>query len=275
MTTFPVTERITRVTPLGLRFLDEGAGVPVPDGLVITVTPPAGPAVAAQLTPGGTWIAHDITGLRDVEQGLGTIGWWLGETTALPCHVSVVDALGRFLPTSMDLDLPIRGAVVDPCVPALGTTLGIPLFSGPGRAAPPGRAAVRAQLVDASTHGPASNAVLEVRHDGDLLGRGVADDAGRVAAFVTWPKLAAATPDVLNALAGQTWELDLAARYHSLPPAPAGAPDLCAVLDQPAATLLDTISPPHPLPAASLVFGHELVVRSAGQSTVYVLPPVP
>ena len=142
MTTLPVSERIPRVTPLGMRFFDEGAGVPVPDGLVITVTPPTGPAVAAQATPGGTWIAHDIMGLRDVEQGLGTDDWWFAETTVLPCHVAVADALGRFLPITMDLDLPIRDAVVDPCVPALhssiiGSSLGIPLFSTPMGHPPP------------------------------------------------------------------------------------------------------------------------------------------
>lgn len=269
------TETITRVTPLGLRFFDDAAKAAVSEGLAITVTPPEGAPVQAQPTAGGAWIAHDIPGLREVEQGRGTPDWWLGETTLLRCRIAVRDARGRYLANNFDLDLPHRGAVVDPCVPGLGTTLGIPLFSSPGRPTPPGSAAIRAQLVDALTGGPASYAVLEVHHDTKLLGRGLADDRGRVAVFTPWPALAPPTPHAQNAITGQSWPLDLVARFEAGTPT-GPRPDLCTLLGQRVAGLLDDPAPPHPpLLTPTLVFGRELVVRSGGKSTVFVLPQVP
>jgi hypothetical protein len=146
---------------------------------------------------------------------------------------------------------------------------------------PAGTAVVRADLWDADADAPAAWAVLEVGAPGGATYHGVADAAGRVAVLLPYPEPpwhGSSPPPGSRALSDQTWPLELAVRYSpaaASPPLPdpsAGVPpDLCAVLTQRPATLVDDSSP-LALLTPTLRFGHELVVKTSGRHVLLVYP---
>jgi hypothetical protein len=72
-------------------------------------------------------------------------------------------------------------------------------------------------------------------------------------------------------LARQQWAVGLAASYTpGLPPAP--APDLCQTLRQPPGLLWADSALGEPLAEATLTFGQELVLRTAGAAGGAPLP---
>lgn len=269
MTDIAIAERITTLTPLGIRFWDEAMRAPVQDGLRVTVTPEGRRARTARRSASGTWWVSDLPGLLEVEQGDGTDTWWAQPHPSVACHVHVEDPLGRYLPCEFDVDAPHRRALLEPCTPPaprLGPRLGVPLFATAARPVPSGRAVLRALLWDQTADAPARGAIAEVRLGTAplLLGRGMSGDDGQVLVLFDWPPLRPqAGPGQRDALTSQSWTLELTVRYDGA----ATAPDLCTRLGQDAATVIDL--DPDPL---VLSFGEELVVRSAPQSVLLVRP---
>jgi len=182
--------------------------------------------------------------------------------------------------------VPLRGLLDEDCglpgSPPDEPLGGVPLFSAPSRIAPAGVAAVRADLWDAAADAPAAWAVLEVSASGEPTYRGVADALGRVVVLLPYPEPpwhGSSPPPGSRSLSDQTWDLDVAARYApalASPPFPdpasAEPPDLCAVLTQPAGTLLDGDSPGSVLAPQTLEFGRELVLRTGDLPVLHVLP---
>lgn len=265
----PVIERVTRVTPLGVRFLDAPTASAVSDGLVVT-HPVAGSDAPrrALVNPSGVFVMHGFPGLRASEQGEGDAAFWAAPPVRRSYRIDVRDTLGRFHDFWFRADLPARGLFTDLCAsppasPPAGS-LGVPLFSTSGRLPPPATAAVRAELRDLATGGPASRARLEVRFGGRRRGVGVADARGRVLVLFPYPELPASA--ALSPLSGvapfrsQTWELELDVFYPAASPAStalAEPPDLCDLVDQLPATLL-TPSSPARVARAELRYGREV-----------------
>lgn len=290
-------ERITRVTPFGLRFRDDATGRSVGDGLTVMVRAAGGTRqVTATPNRTGVFVARDLPGLRDVEFGHGhdPTGDGVGESWAdiapAPFVVEVVDPRRRFLPISFEVTAPARGVARPACLQA-ASAHAVPLFSSPARTIPPGMGAVRAELRDAADR-PVAAALLEVVHatDGQRLGRGLSDQEGRVSVSVVYPEPPSSPgspPQAGEPLARATWpvELRVAATFPERPDRPPESelpgralrdpvtpPDLCSVLHQPTARLLATLSPPVPLPSLQLAFGTDLVARSTGRSELVVTP---
>src|SRR5205085_8383331 len=159
---------------------------------------------------------------------------------------------------------------------------GLPLFSAPARLPPAGMTAIRAELWDETTKSPAAYALLEARFKGRLLGRGMADEEGRLALVIPYPPPTrlprTSPPDSPPAAAGtippltqQEWAIDLAARYGpvgSPPPFAPPFPDLLTVLSQKPATLWQDAAKTTPLTAATLSYGRECFVRTEAASPV-------
>jgi hypothetical protein len=270
-------ERVLRPAPIGLRFRDMATGLPVRQGLRVTVTSVRNPARHATLEVNGkgVWYAHRFPGFSD--ETLANAPDW----TALsqPCLVEVDDAAGRFLPLRVVLDLPERGIVdwpgwsslpQDPLAPladdASPPTISpdaLPLFSSAGRTAPAPLAEMRCQLLR-DDGGPAAWALLTAAHGGVVRAIGQADGEGRAVLFFAYPErprasLATSPP----AITDFRWSIELAAYWNGLDPAaPPEFADLMAQLDHPRALFASTLSPPEPLPSQLLSFGRPLVLRT-------------
>jgi hypothetical protein len=115
--------------------------------------------------------------------------------------------------------------------------------------------------------------VLEITPGGGATYRGVAGVTGAVVVVLPYPEPpwhGTSPPAGSRALGEQSWPVTIGVRFT---PGLAGAPpDLCDVLGQAPASALASDSPADPLLAAGLGFGRELVLRTAGHSSLLVLP---
>lgn len=259
-------EVVTRVTPLGVRLWDVATGAPAEPGLVVAFRPAGGTPVVAVRTPSGVHALHGLPGLGAAERGTGDAAYWYQPPVSGSYRVEVSDPQGRYLPLGLDVLLPARGLYQPPCaLPELQAPV-VPVFSGPARAIPAGFAAVRAQL-ELDTGGPASWARVDVTLPHGPVARGLADGTGRVVVVFAYPE----PPAPAAALHDLTWPVGLDAYYGVGSPltavaAPDQPPELCDVLRQsPARLLADDVQT---LTEAYLTFGRELVLRTAGHSTL-------
>jgi hypothetical protein len=282
-TTPIVLETVTRTALLGVRFWDRVTGRVVADGLeVIEATG------GTRLLPSrsGVFALHELPGLRASAFGSGDDAFWSSPPAVSTIAFTVVDTTRQFLSFAFTTDVPFRGLLAEDCgldaSPPDAVVVGVPLFSAPSRIAPAGVAAVRADVWDVDANAPAAWAVLEVSAGSGPVYRGVADSSGRTVVLLPYPEPpwhGSSPPPGSHALSEQTWPLTIGVRYapsQASPPLPApspdAVPDLCAVLTQPAGTLLAADSPSTALGSQLLAFGRELVLRTPGQSVLHVLP---
>lgn len=294
-----VIERFTRVAPFGLGLWDAASGTLVSEGLAVRVyaVSDRGPHSPVRAAPNraGFFVAQNFPAMREFERGAGDAAFWSALPTARTYLVEVRDTLSRYLPFVMHVDLPApRGLIVPRCFAASPPTATgyVPLFPTASRPVPAGMAVVRATLHDADSNTPATHAVLEVREAGRLVGRGISDDRGEVAAIFAYPEPPDAPADAsptasplaspfgattrAQPLATQTWQLDISVRYARLEPTyrpDASRPplaEICEVLGQRPAVL--TLSPPTPLLTAPLEYGQELVLGATTRSHLSVRP---
>jgi hypothetical protein len=131
-------------------------------------------------------------------------------------------------------------------------------------------AVIRADLKTWEGKKPVSWGMLTVEYLGEVLGRGVADCEGKVAVIFPYPEPESprrVSPPEIATPPG--WELDLRIN-HAAEMIGLARPELCALLTQPRARLIDGLSPPAELGTVLLKLGRELVVRSTGSSSVFV-----
>jgi hypothetical protein len=273
-----VLERLTRVAPLGVRLWDPATGRAVTDGIVMRETASGATAFA---NGAGVLVATGLRGLREAEFGVGDGAYWAALPATADFTFEVTDERGRFVDFRFTVTLPHRGLFVPSCLPVSpldGLADSIPLFSAPGRSVPGGLAVVRAELWDVAADAPAARAVLEVTPPQAPPVVGIADDEGRAVVLLPYPEPpwqgGASPPPGSLSLAEQSWTVGVAVRFDSPPlGGPARpAPDLCAVLGQQPATALADLSPPTDLTQATLEYGRDLVLRTAGESTLHLEP---
>jgi hypothetical protein len=295
-----ILERLTLPAPFGIAFWDFATGAPVADGLEVTLAPVNRPALTATLIANrvGVWIAPKLPDRADWELA-ATADW---TTLKRTYRVAVADRFGRFLPLTIEANLPVRGLYQWPRwsdfpeAPLVPLTEGrsppdpspprIPLFSAPARKVAGPFAELRCELVDSATGTPASWALVtassEAAHHASVTrGIGLADRMGRATLFFPYPEgprpqLAISPP----AITDFRWQMKISAYYVPPDPAPE-APDLAAVmaqLDHPG-ELLASLSPRKLLPEQILSFGRPLVLRTGttpdGPSSSLFLDPGP
>jgi hypothetical protein len=126
-------------------------------------------------------------------------------------------------------------------------------------------AVVRADLFDPIIGRPAAWAVLNVRCKGRGAARSIADGRGVVAVGVPYPPPVDVLPESPAqpgaSLWQQEWTLTVRVGYAPAARAPMEL-DLCAALQQPLATAWQDAARTTPLTAATLRYGHELILRS-------------
>jgi hypothetical protein len=275
MTTVDVLDTVTVVTPLGVRFVDEVTGRTISDGLVVSYQRASG-VTYAQTNREGIYLLSGLPGLGASELGEGDGAFWASPPAVGVAAVQVADGLGRFLPFSFRADVPFHGPFFpvcgSPASPPSSQVASVPLYSAPSRIVATATATLRLELWDADSSplAPAAWAVVEIETiAGERLGSGVADERGRLLAPFHYPALPA-VPAGSKALTGQTWTVRLSVRYSRLEPVPPVPHDLCEVLDQGSATLLDSEASTAPLPDQTLEFGRELATSTSGQNVVLV-----
>lgn len=260
-------ERILLVAPLGLRFWDEVTSAFITDGLRVTAHPKHAPAraVSAIASPSGVYGFVRLPGVRDREPDEADDAYW----ASLPARdfvVAVADPEGRFLPCTFAVKAPAQqiGGMLCGGVPAAK----VPLFSAPSRGVSSPIAVIRADLREPDKK-PAASALVEALLNGNVLARGLSNEHGNVALFFPYPEIA---PGGMQSLGEQKWTIRLRVQYAPANPREPvmRGPDLCRVLAQPAATLLDALAPDVPLPDQTLSYGETLIVKSNGKSHVWV-----
>jgi len=268
-----VLERLSRVTPFGIRFWDLVTQATVVGGLAVELYALDDPQrrVSAFANRVGTFFLSRLPGSRDpeFEFGSGDADFW----AALYAHpratyaIEVTDGLGDYQPFRFTHQLPARGLVVPSCLPVASPPSDVvPLFPTASRRVPAGMAVVRADL--RTPTGPAAWAVLEVQVGSTPPVRGLADREGRVAVMVPYPEPVAsparpASPPYAPgaSLRDQQWPVRLSVFYEPSSAVPR-VPDLCPTLQQaPAFAWVDTAGT-RPLGDQVLRYGEELIVRS-------------
>jgi hypothetical protein len=281
-------EHVTRTSPFGVRFWDVAGSEFVRSGLRVSVVEIGSPrSLTAFQNHSGVWIVRGLRLKRPRAEfpsdeafrasdefswgdGMPTF-WTRWSTPVTTLEVSVADGESRFVPYRFRSDAPQKGFARRVC--GEGPADAMPVYPAPTRRVPAGMAVVRAQLAEAATPGPpverhpAAWAYLEVLMGGTVLGASYADGEGRVAVMFPWPAPIDSSlhsppgGNGANALINQRWRVRLRARYNAQLPADR-PPDLCEVLAQPEATLLE-VPPDVTLGERVLEYGRELVVRSA------------
>ena len=282
MTSVHVLESVRRHSALGIRFWDVATGNTVVDGLDVALFPRSNPQArrALLLNRSGVYAAHNVPGLRDFEfSNQPPEELWATPTRSY--RIDVGDPAGRFLPSSFDVDLPVRGLLSllapwlspaqaiplpletgSPPQPLMGV---VPLFSAPARPLPEPLGVVYAQLRLRSSGDAAAWALLAVDIDGKTRGLGQADADGRVAVFFGYPepprRQRMSPPEQRND--DFSWAVSLSAfRDETLPAVQ--SPDLVQVvgqLSQPRQVLESLQSPALPL---RLDYRVPLTARTAG-----------
>jgi hypothetical protein len=286
---FQLLERQTLIAPLGVKFWDVATGAFISDGLKVTAYPNDDRLHSTQALPNrsGTYVLHQASGLRDFEMGVGNFPF----TDLLPARrsftVEVRDEQRRFLPLKFGADLPFKGLFKLPAgLPSdLSVGPGVPLFSSTLRTAPAGMALLRAELYEApslQTNGvrtlkPAAWAMLEARSEGKLLGRGIADEHGRIVLIFAYPK----PRDSISSSGGsppqpftaglpflkQEWAIQLDAHYEPLTTLSqdlaTSIPNLSDLVDQSSVDLFLDEALTKPLTEVTLMYGPKVFVFSS------------
>jgi hypothetical protein len=280
-----VIERLTIVTPLGLRFWDQVTEKIIGDGLIVTAYPPDNPSrtTSAFVNRSSTYVLRNLPGLKRAEIGEGDDEYWGNLPVTRTFTIDVRDSERRFQPFTLSLQAPQRGIVKwpDQLVPDLP---GIPLYSSTSRKVPAAVAVIRAELREWKAEGDhlgeaAAWAVIEASLDGREVARGYADERGRIALIFPYPDpvtdamdsppySSLSPPGAAPALLkGQQWAIELTARYARLRPEPPmrniqPVPDLTEVFSQPPAILYANSQLDRLLDLETLHFGQELILRS-------------
>lgn len=244
----------------GLQFRDTATGAVIGEGLTVTAFPLDLPRLRARSVMTRSRI-HAFFNIPEAQSKT--------DFTA-----EIVDRQRRFIPFSIDFQLPIDGILQFKCSSAASIPLSpdIPLLSSPTRIVPPTMAVVRADLWDTTNDSPAAWAVLEAAYadneGNNKIVYGVADENGRVAVIFPYPESRPATPGTpVTPLNDQQWQVQLQVRYQAIAVSQT-LPNLCKIFDQSYCTFGNSASETIEV---TLKFGEELIVAPDGNSRLNVI----
>lgn len=283
--TLPVIERLSLVSPLGVRFRDEATGAIVCDGLNVMAYPKRIPELKVQAVANslGVYLFRNVPGLRDFEHGTGNTDFWQKSQPKNDFFIEVVDTERRFQSFRFPVKLPRHGIFSwqcgenppsPPSVPEI-----VPLYSATTRPVPDGMAVIRAQLWNPVAQTYAAGAVLEALVPKRPPVRGFTDTSGRVALLFPYPEpveflFGSRSPtSPVEPLSKQSWSVQLQAAYEPQDPKQP-IPNLCTILMQRPAHLWEDEAHTKPFQGEKLHFGQELVVRSTDskESVLFITP---
>jgi hypothetical protein len=286
-------ELVSRYIPLGIRFWDPAADMPVVEDLEVTAMPHDRPDLSgrAEITPSGVFAFHRLPGMRALEVSDPKLPAGVHPLNASPPFsgrflISVRDRRERFQPCLFFIDLPYQG--IYPTQPTNSPPRGLPgfyLFSAPTRNPVASLSLVRAQLVErlsVNKSRPAAFAVLEVQPPTGPTWPGIADKRGSVVVFLPQPAFSPAPPETSpltpppSPTRTVSWDLIVRVRYATPPLDPVegfGVPLLRDVFNQPLAHLYtDLDAPGQPISELSthLTLGQHTLVQTKSRSELWI-----
>lgn len=280
-----VLERQSTACLFGVRFRDAVTGAQIRDGLRVHCWPAeGGRRTPAFRTASHVYAFQGLAGLDDLEAGREPLTF-VGSPNLLPRHfvLAVDDPLGRYLPATYPLELPLPypGRYLDdapPGSPGDSTPDGLRLFRAPTARTESFFAAVRGELIERDSGAPAGHARVRVRIDGGPPITGLADAAGRFLVLTPLPALVAdlagSPPVVPLPLSQRTFGLSLSVDWApgaQLPLPGTTVPAYQSLFAQAAAYVwADPAGPPGSVLLAELRPGVALVARTHGRSEVLV-----
>lgn len=285
----PVQEKLSRFTPLGIRFWDPVADCQIVDGLQVTARAAMGvprkfPSIR---TRGSVYSFSNLPGLYDVETGLVLPEDAVTNGNQRQFIIEINDRLSRYLDVAFTVALPLayRGLFLSDGggSPMENSPKGFYLYPAPNRRLAGHYAQVRGHLLNPLTGQPAAHALVRVVTESGESWFGIADDAGQFMVAMPFPDLSAgfggspATSQV--PLHQQNWNVDLEVAYSpaTLTRLPGtDTPGYTSILNQTTANIF--LSDPEV--SASTVtqisllleFNKPTVTRTDGQSYLFVSP---
>jgi hypothetical protein len=259
-----ILEHVTRVTPLGVRFWDEVTLSPITVPLFLTGYFASRPDRTFQpvRNQSNVYAFYGLPGMRAVEYGAGDAAFWGAQTDPRPFEIEVQDSSGQFLPARFTAPVPFRGIFELPVASPLLGLPGVPLYSGSARAVSSGMAAVRLELYDTVSGGPAAWARVEATYSTLAApARGMSDAQGRAMLLFPYPEPVdsgdGSPPGGANVpLQQQVWPVAIAAWYSPVQPAP-DLPDLGAFFAQRPAPLWADAARSQAFAGTSVRYGRE------------------
>jgi len=257
-----ILDRVTRVTPLGIRFWDEVTSSPVLVPLWVVGYFVSRPDRRFQpvRNHSNVYAFHGLPGMRAVEYGAGDAAFWSAQAPR-PFEIEVQDPSGQFLPARFTALVPFRGIFELPASPPLLGLPGVPLYSGPARPITPGLAAIRLEVFEAPGR-PAAFARLEAEYSPlTAPARGMSDAQGRATLLFPYPEPiepAGGSPPTAPGvpLQQQVWPVRIQAWYSPAAPPP-DLPDLASFFAQRPAPLWTDAARSQPFSETSIQFGRE------------------
>lgn len=285
-----IVEQIATFTPLGIRFWDPVYDGQIRDALRVTARPEngGGPTVRAYTTASSVYVFNRLPGLRSLEHREPNSEFDSSPPARRRFHVEIEDLRRRYLPVAFGIDLPLPysgvfldGAAASPFEPS---PKGFHLYSAPTRKAPRWMGVVRGELAVSGANRRAAHAVVRVALPEGRIWHGMADSRGRFVVILPYPTISGgfgSSPPVAGggALSTQTWTVTLEVLYEpgrleALPET--RVPEYRSIFQQGPATIW-------PVPqseggnevaelTATLEFGRELILKTAGLSQLLVSP---
>jgi hypothetical protein len=248
-------ERNSYRAPLALACVDGVSGTVVSDGLTATVWRRDDPAtrLTARRSPfSGLLGVESLPGMWLETHAVGPAGEPTSWPAAPPTPVSalVIDTRGRYLPTSIAVDVP----VTEP--------FQVQLFSQPARPGASNCATVQGEIRDDGSGEALGWAYVTVVSGSDTY-HAVADQVGRFLLQMPWPD--ALSVPTGSGLAGVTWQLtvEVQSQPSALVRSPGlgsdDPPELASITGQQAAQLI--VGGPHPSLDVTLTYRSPLVLR--------------
>ncbi len=274
-----IFERNTHTTWLGVRLYDPVTERIVRNGLSVTAWRDQRPQrrIAAITTPSGVYAFHHLA--RQLDNGASP-------PDTLPFVIEIEDHQRRFIPITLDLNVPLAHGRLfpdpnpTPTSPPTDQPPGLLLASAPNRAATAAHAALHTQLIVANTDTPAEHAVL-IATIGGREHFGIADENGSVTLIFPYPPfqttLGASPPSGL-APSDQSWAVTLTVRYQPASvrvPLGSDYPEIGTLLDQAQRPIWQTQTAPLPAspPAdftTTLHWGEPLIVHTDNLPTLWI-----
>jgi hypothetical protein len=279
-----IIETLGRVAPLGIRFHDALTDTDV-HGLTVDAWPALGDATVEQSlrrirafeTAGAVYGWLDLPGLRQYTFGAGDDKYWRDLPRVFKYRVEVADAARRFLPFRFDVQAPARGILTwagDPADSPPNASRAVPLHSAPSRIPPAATAVMRADIREAESLRAASWAVVIAHSGGRRIGRGMADENGRLLLLAHYPEpvpqpiaVSASPPRAPQVpLWNQEWPVELEVFYGARKAdTEIDPPDLTEALRQPPALVWRDDGRRAALGTVVLKYGEELLLRTTGE----------
>lgn len=277
-------ESATQHATLGIRFWDAALDVPIANELQVSASAVGSDfrPVRAKRSLSGVYVFHALSGLGALERpGTGKSGPTAG---SVAFNITVFDPSGEFSPMVFGIGLPLayRGLFLEADPTQRPNVARMYLFSARTRKQREGLASIACDVWDRETAKPAAFAVVAVTLSGETR-CAIADEQGRALVLFPWPasdRLQLGSPPgwAQGSIYGQSWPITLAVRYSpSTLVYPFGKaaeapvfwqrlPGLKSLMAQAAALIWpDPTGPPTPGLNATLVYGRELVLRTANQ----------